>query len=141
MASGRPARARVVSRGISIGMAFQAEPVRESHQVVRVGAMNEMAGETPVAARSHVHRMVERERAFLVRMALVTQLVAIGFQLPVERSRHRVMAVVACDPAFLNRMMRPHIELGPLFQVTHVTELQLAFLDEELVVAGVTAMT
>ena len=131
VASGGPATSGEVVFGTAIGMAFETKPLGISQEVVRVAPVGEVARETAVAAGRLRDIVAVRKWPLLVGMAGEAQFVPVGDKLRIVHTRMGIVARVAAQLAFVDRMMRPHVELGPLLRVARIAELNLIFLDQE----------
>jgi hypothetical protein len=125
---------------ITVRMTLQTQPMGESQEVIGIAAMNEMACQTSVTACRRAHVVVVDERSLLVAMAVEAEFVVLRLELTRKHPGHGIVAIVAAQLTFLDRMMRAHIELSPLAGMARKAEFELTFIHQELRVAGVTAM-
>jgi hypothetical protein len=80
------------------------------------------------------------ERPFLVPVTLETKSIDFVPELPFESAGMWVMTRYAAYLAFLNRMMRAHIEFGPLLKVALEANLDFLILDKEIFIFGMPAV-
>lgn len=131
VASGGPTTSGEVVLGSAVGVAFKTKPLGISQQVVGVATVGEVAGETSIASGRLRDIVAVRKRPLLVGMAGKAQLVPVGDKLRIVHARVRIVARVAAQLPFLDRMMRPHVKLGPLLGVARTAKLELIFFDQE----------